>query len=281
MRIRREDEIVSMRFADHVMVVTGASSGMGADEARALASEGAHVWVADINDDAGQALVDEIRANGGAVSYHHLDVTQSSQWANLATAIRQTHDRLDGLVNNAGVSHRVGIADTSDDDWQRVLAVNLTGPFLGMRTLAPLMAASGGGAIVNVSSIAGMLGYFAAAYGASKWGLRGLTKTGALEFAPLNVRVNSIHPGLVDTPLLRAGGDTAFIDESLLSIPAGRTATVDETSAIVLFLLSTEARYITGQEIVIDGGMTAGGIYWRITNELRQCSAAERRQPAS
>lgn len=148
-----------------------------------------------------------------------------------------------------------------------MMTINLDSVFYGMRACAPLLRRNGGGSIVNISSIAGMVGYFAAAYGASKWGVRGLSKVGALEFAQDQVRVNSVHPGLVDTPLLNSGS-REFVAQSLRSVPAGRTADADEVAGTVAFLLSDQAKYITGTEIVVDGGLTSGGLYHRITSDL-------------
>ncbi|OZM76851.1 SDR family NAD(P)-dependent oxidoreductase [Pseudonocardia sp. MH-G8] len=255
-------------FAGRSVVVTGASSGMGRAEALALGRAGAKVWVTDVAATAGEALIEEIRATGAPARFVPVDVTDPQAWARLAACIEEEDGRLDGLVNNAGVSHRFGIVDTTVEDWRRVVDVNLSGVFYGMKLLAPLLQRTGSASVVNVSSTAGMAGYFAAAYSASKWGVRGLSKVGALEFAEAGVRVNSIHPGLVDTPLLRSGSE-AFVDESLRSVPAGRVAQPGEIAEAVLFLLSDRARYITGTEIVIDGGLTSGGLYHRILDGLR------------
>ncbi|NLU84579.1 SDR family NAD(P)-dependent oxidoreductase [Rhodococcus sp. HNM0569] len=250
-------------FDGSTVVVTGAGSGMGRVEARLLAARGATVWVTDVDGDAATAVADEIGHAGADARVARLDVTSAQSWNDLADAIGG--DPVVGLVNNAGVSHRYGILDTTLEDWERVLAVNLSSVFLGMKTVAPLM--TGGGSIVNISSIAGMLGYFAAGYGATKWGVRGLSKVGALEFAERGVRVNSVHPGLVDTPLLNSGSDV-FVDESLRAVPAGRVASSEEVAEVVAFLLSPRSGYVSGTEIVVDGGLTSGGIYHRITSDL-------------
>jgi 3alpha(or 20beta)-hydroxysteroid dehydrogenase len=259
---------VTEDFAGRSVVVTGAASGMGRAEALALGRTGAKVWVTDIATDSGQGLVEEIESTGAAARFVPLDVADPQGWGGLAARIEEEDGRLDGLVNNAGVSHRFGIVDTTVEDWRRVLDVNLSAVFYGMKLLAPLLHRSGSASVVNVSSTAGMTGYFAAAYSASKWGVRGLAKVGALEFADAGVRVNSIHPGLVDTPLLRSGS-TTFVDESLRSVPAGRMARAEEIADAVLFLLSDKARYITGTELVVDGGLTSGGLYHRILDGLR------------
>jgi len=262
---------VGEEFAGRTVVVTGASSGMGRAEALALSGRGAKVWVTDVATPAGEALAEEIGSTGTPARFVPLDVTDPRAWERLAARIDEEDGRLDGLVNNAGVSHRFGIVDTSVEDWRRVVDVNLSGVFYGMKLMAPLLERAGAASVVNVSSTAGMAGYFAAAYSASKWGVRGLSKVGSLEFAESGIRVNSIHPGLVDTPLLRSGSD-AFVDESLRSVPAGRVARPEEIAEAVVFLLSDRARYITGTEIVVDGGLTSGGLYHRILAGLDEGS---------
>ncbi|MFC9086014.1 MULTISPECIES: SDR family NAD(P)-dependent oxidoreductase [Nocardiopsis] len=257
-------------LAGRVVLVTGAAGGMGRAEALALGREGARVWVADLDAERGEDTARQIGELGATARFARLDAADPDDWARLRDRIAEEDGgRLDGLVNNAGVSHRFGIADTTDEDWRRVLDVNLSSVFYGMRSMAPLLRASGSASVVNVSSIAGMTGYFSASYGASKWGVRGLSKVGALEFAPWGVRVNSLHPGLVDTPLLRSGTDD-FVEESLRSVPAGRVAEPGEVADVVLFLLSEASRYVTGAELVVDGGLTSGGLYHRITSGLRE-----------
>ncbi|MDB5770428.1 MAG: NAD(P)-dependent oxidoreductase [Burkholderia sp.] len=264
---------MNTEFEDKTIVVTGAASGMGKAEALALAAASAKVWVADISADTGNAVVDEIVSQGGSARFYQLDVTDPKAWDGLARIIETEDGTLNGLVNNAGVSHRFGIVDTSIEDWKRVMDINLSSVFYGMKSLAPLLAKAGGGSIVNVSSIAGMMGYFAAAYGASKWGVRGLSKTGALEFAGQHIRVNSLHPGLVETPLLLSGSPQ-FVTESLKAVPAGRVAQVADIADTVTFLLSDKSRYITGTEIVIDGGMSSGGVYHRLMQDLTITTSA-------
>ncbi|MBB5158028.1 SDR family NAD(P)-dependent oxidoreductase [Saccharopolyspora phatthalungensis] len=259
---------MTARFRDRRIVVTGAGSGMGRAEALGLAREGAEVLVADIDLDAARAVTEEITAAGGGTGRaHHLDVADPAAWESLSAAL--DGKALHGLVNNAGVSFRKGIAETSVADWHRVMDINLSSVFYGMKFLVGPLAQAGGAAVVNVSSIAGMVGYFSASYGASKWGVRGLSKVASLEFAAAGIRVNSVHPGLVDTPLLNSG-DGRFVDESLRSVPAGRVASPEEVARTVAFLLSDEAAYINGTEIVVDGGLVSGGIYHRITTALAQ-----------
>lgn len=245
------------------VLVTGAANGMGAHHAERLAADGWHVCAADITDTA--EVVDSITESGGRASGYELDVGSPGAWRSVIDAIRSDLGRLDGLVNNAGISRRLSFLDTPDDIWEQTLRVNLAGPFYGMKAAHDLLSETGGGSIVNVSSIAGLVGYFSPAYAASKWGLRGLSKSAAGEFAAGGIRVNSIHPGLVGTQLLADSG--AFVDASLGSVPWGRMATLDEVSDVVAYLLSGSSGYITGAEIAIDGGLTSNGLYHRITNE--------------
>ncbi|MFD3953763.1 SDR family NAD(P)-dependent oxidoreductase [Streptomyces albidoflavus] len=254
------------RFAGRSVLVTGAAGGLGSADCLALAAEGAHLWAADIDLAAAEALVPELTEVGGSGQAVHLDVADPDSWQALAAQVEQAGP-LHGLVNNAGVSLRAGIADTGVDEWRRVMDINLSSVFYGLKTLTPALArgaGDGGAAVVNVSSVAGMVGYFSATYGTSKWGVRGLSKVGALELAAHGVRVNSLHPGLTSTPLLHQAPDTTFVDESLRSVPAGRLATPQEIARVVAFLLSDDATYITGEEVVVDGGLTSGGLYHRI-----------------
>lgn len=254
------------RFESRTVLVTGAAGGLGRADCLALAAEGAHVWAADIDVAAAETLVPELTTAGGSGRAVHLDVADADSWRALADEV-EAAGPLHGLVNNAGVSLRAGIADTTVEQWRRVMDVNLSSVFYGLKALTPALARgaeAGGAAVVNVSSIAGMVGYFSATYGTSKWGVRGLSKVGALELAPHGVRVNSLHPGLTSTPLLHQAPDTAFVDESVRSVPAGRLATPQEIARVVAFLLSDDATYITGEEVVVDGGLTSGGLYHRI-----------------
>lgn len=246
-----------------VVLVTGAAAGMGTAHARALGALGTHVCLADIADTT--ALAAEIVAAGGSASAHALDVADRAAWARVVAEIHAAHGTLGGLVNNAGISRRLEFMDTPDDIWEQTLRVNLFGPFYGMQAVAPLMRDSGGGSIVNISSIAGQIGYFSPAYSASKWGLTGLSKSAAGGLAHWGIRVNSVHPGLVGTALVSGSG--AFVAASLRSVPMGRMGTAEEITDAVLHLLSDRSGYMTGSEVTVDGGLVANGLYHRIVAE--------------
>lgn len=245
------------------VVITGGSRGMGASHAISLAEAGWDICIADITD--GHEVCSHVNKAGYNAQFYELDVTNPSSWNELADTLREDKQRIYGLVNNAGISFRKGIMETGDDDWNRVIDVNLSGTFYGLRAIAPLIRDAGGGSIVNISSISGQLGYHAGAYAASKWGVRGLTKTAAVEFADWGIRVNSIHPGLIETPMV--DGADAFVSSSVESIPASRAGSPKEVSHGVEFLMSSAASYMTASEITIDGGLTGGGTYWRINHE--------------
>ncbi len=250
-------------FDGMVAVVTGAAQGQGAAEARDFSRRGAAVVLLDVRDEAGEALAAELGEQGGLAEYRHLDVTDEQAWAALSRHLSLRYGRLDSLVNNAGIAFRYGLMETTTADFERVLGVNLTGPFLGTKALAPLIRDSGGGAIVNIGSAAGMTGHFSAAYSSSKWGLRGLTKVAALEFAPWRIRVNAVHPGIVNTTLVP--GDTRFPDAMLSHTPLGWVSEPDEVAGVVTFLCSKAASYITGADIPVDGGLVDLGPYFSVT----------------
>lgn len=255
-----------MASTNRVVLITGAARGMGLAHSIELAKRGWHVCIADII--ATDEAVAAVKRAGGSASSHYLDVADSTSWSALKDEIAADYKALHGLVNNAGVSYRYGINQTDDESWNRVMAINLTGVFYGMRAMSGLIKDSGGGSIVNISSIAGQLGYHGAAYGASKWGVRGLTKSAAAEYSPWNIRVNSVHPGLIETPMV--SGATEFVETSLKSIPQSRAGQPNEVSAAVAFLISDESSYINGTELTVDGGLVASGTYWQIKNATEE-----------
>jgi 3alpha(or 20beta)-hydroxysteroid dehydrogenase len=238
------------RVKGKVAVISGAARGMGASHARTLVAQGAKVVAGDILDDEGKALADEL---GDAARFVHLDVTDPDQWAAAVAYAVDEFGRLDVLVNNAGIVNGAQLQSFELAEWQRIIDVNLTGTFLGVRAAVEPMIAAGGGSIINVSSIEGLRGSpWVHGYVASKFGVRGLTKSAALELAPHGIRVNSIHPGLIRTQM------TAGVPEDFLTIPLGRSADPVEVSNFVLFLASDESSYATGSEFVIDGGLVCG-----------------------
>ena len=233
-----------------VIVVSGGSRGIGAAISQALASEGAKVVVADLLDQEGRATADKV---GG--TYAHLDVTDPDSWRSVIEAATTTYGKLTGLVNNAGVVGFTPVGATSLEEWNRIIGINLTGVFLGMEAATPALKAAGGGVIVNLSSTAGMQGYSnLAAYVASKWGVRGLTKAAALDLGPANIRVVSIHPGGIRTPM------TAGLDEKAYARqPIARIGEPEEIAKLAVFLIA-DATYSTGTEFIADGGATVGQI---------------------
>ena len=253
------------KFTDKTVLITGGGRGQGAAEARLFAAAGARVVIADVLEAEGEALAQAIRAAGGNAAYRRLDVTSEPDWAAAISFAKATFGALHALVNNAGVSLRgVDLGNTTRADWDRVLAVNLTGPFLGIKAAAPLIRDSGGGAIVNIGSTAGINGHFAAAYSASKWGLRGLTKAAAMEYAPWKIRVNAVHPSIVRTPMVD-GADT-FVEAMEHVTALERSASLEDVAQAVMFLSSEEAGYLTGIDLPVDGGFTELGVYrqvWR------------------
>jgi 3alpha(or 20beta)-hydroxysteroid dehydrogenase len=236
------------RVEGKVVLVTGAAGGQGAADAIALADEGATVVATDLHDTAPDLPVE--------IAYRRLDVSRPEEWQELAAWLEESHGKVDGLVNNAGIPLRSRLEEVTLADWDRVLGVNLTGALLGIQTVVPLM--SGGGSIVNVSSVAGLTGYHGAAYTVSKWGLRGLSRVASLELGARGIRVNTICPGYIQTPMT-ASAHESFRAANIAETPLGRTGTVDDIAPLVVFLISDESAYLSGAEIPVDGGLSAHG----------------------
>jgi 3alpha(or 20beta)-hydroxysteroid dehydrogenase len=241
------------RLQNKIILITGGARGQGAAEARAFVREGARVIITDVLDSQGAQLAREL-GQGNAAFIHH-DVSSETDWQkaiDAAAALGGLH----GLMNNAGIYQPATLMETDAALFERHMRINQLGVFLGMKAVVPLMERSGGGAIVNISSVAGLRGSPGAiAYSATKWAVRGMTKAAAVDLAPRNIRVNSIHPGPIDTPML----DVRTAEQNarrLEAVPMKRRGTPEEVADLALFLLSDESRYITGAEIAIDGGAT-------------------------
>jgi 3alpha(or 20beta)-hydroxysteroid dehydrogenase len=247
------------RLAGKVALVTGGARGQGAAEARAFAREGARVLIADVEDELGATTAADI---DGDVRFAHLDVSDSDSWKAVIATIETDFGRLDVLVNNAARYWTRSILEESDDALDAMIAVNLKGSFLGIRAAAPLMIDSGGGSIINVSSTAGLGGHVGhAAYGMTKWGLRGLTRVAAAELSPSNVRVNCLVPGAITGPMLGVNiPEQQQRDPDLWSgLPLRRPGEPEEIAEGAVFLASDESSYITGTDLVLDGGATGTG----------------------
>jgi NAD(P)-dependent dehydrogenase (short-subunit alcohol dehydrogenase family) len=252
------------RVQGKVALVTGAASGLGAETARRLAREGAAIMLSDREVPAGEAVATEIAATGARASFVAHDVTSEADWAAAVAATLAAFGRLDILVNNAGVTgSQLDLMTHSFDDWRRILSINLDGVFLGLRHAGPAMVATGGGSIINLSSILGKVAIpNAAAYCASKGGVLMLTKAAAVEWAPLGIRVNSVHPGFIDTPMVAnalhaAENGNEMRDMLIAAHPIGRFGVPREIADAVVFLASDESSFMTGAELVVDGGYTA------------------------
>ncbi len=261
-----------MRLIDKVAIVTGGASGIGAETARVFGAHGAAIVVCDVNDAAGEAVVGGIEKNGGTAIYRPLDVTDEKQWDALVTDTEERFGKLDILTNIAGISGRdpkqniqtsltAGglLEDQTLAQWNQIMEVNATGTFLGTRTAIPSMRRAGGGSIINISSICGIIGSFAnAAYHASKGAVRIFSKSAAVQYAPDQIRVNSIHPGFVDTPMTAPGHANPEVAQKRMdATPLGRFGTPSDIAMGCLYLASDESSWVTGSELVIDGGMTA------------------------
>jgi NAD(P)-dependent dehydrogenase (short-subunit alcohol dehydrogenase family) len=242
-----------------VAIVTGAARGIGKATVRALAEAGATVVATDILDDEGEALARELSSNEGSVRYAHLDVTSEDEWQALVDRTAGDLERLDVLVNNAGIGTMADVEQETAEGWERTIAVNQESVWLGMRAVVPKMRAAGGGSIINVSSIFGAVGGFggSVAYHASKGAVRLMTKNAAIRYATEGIRVNSVHPGFIDTPLVADLKGTDVERMIIDSTPMGRWGRPEEVGAVIAFLASDAASYMTGSEVYVDGGWTA------------------------
>ena len=249
-----------MRLDGKVALISGGSRGMGDFEAELFVQEGAKVVICDVRDDEGDALAKKIVDRGGEAAFVHLDVTSESDWAAAVREAVERYGKLDVLVNNAGVSARGSIEETSPDDWDRVMDINAKGVFLGTRSAIPEMRKAGGGSIINISSQLGLVGMGESSpqYQASKGAVRIFSKSAAIQYAHEGIRVNSVHPGPIITPMTEARRSDEVVRQRMISrIPLGRYGESEDVAYGVLYLASDESSFITGSELVIDGGWTA------------------------
>lgn len=244
------------RAQGKVVLISGGARGQGEAEARLLVSEGAQVVIGDVLGDDGRAVAADL---GSACAFVELDVTDPASWGDAASTAVSNFGGIDVLVNNAGIAGFTPIIDGDVDEYRRVIDVNQLGVYLGMRACAPAMRERGGGSIVNISSIDGLIGMpFVSAYVASKFAVRGMTKVAALELARHGIRVNSIHPGYIDTAMVREPMGDKFAAALASEVPLGRLGTSADVAELVLYLATDASCYCTGSEFVIDGGVTAG-----------------------
>ncbi len=248
-----------MRVEGKVALVSGGARGIGAATARLLAREGAAVVLADVLEEEGKATEAEISETGGRATFLKLDVTDEENWQRVIDVTVATYGKLDVVVNNAGISGRTAVEETEAETWDRVMAVNGKGVFLGTKLAIPELRKAGGGSIINISSIYGIVGSeTSAAYHASKGAVRIFTKAAAIQYASEGIRVNSVHPGFVDSPMTAASHALPGVHDLRVGrTPLGRMGTPEDIAAGVLYLASDESSFVTGSELVIDGGMTA------------------------
>lgn len=246
------------RLQGKVAIISGGARGQGADEAKLFVEEGASVVFGDILDEEGRKLEAEINESGGTAQYIHLDVTKEHDWENAVTKAVSTYGKLDILVNNAGILIMKGLEETESSDWDDIQEVNSKGVFLGTKAVISAMRNAGGGSIINISSVAGLIGSRFTAYGASKGVVRLLSKSTAVQYGPEGIRCNSVHPGIIETNMTeRLIGTSEARQAQLDRTPLNIIATSRDVSFGVLYLASDESRYVTGSELVIDGGITA------------------------
>ena len=248
-----------MRVAGKVALVSGAARGIGAATAKLLAQEGAAVVLGDVLETEGRQTTAGIVAGGGQATFMPLDVTSAANWQQVVAAAVAAYGQLDVLVNNAGISGRTAVGETDVETWERVMEINGKGVFLGTKRAIPEMRKAGGGSIINISSIYGIVGSeTSAAYHASKGAVRIFTKAAAIQYAAEGIRVNSVHPGFVDSPMTAASHALPEVHNLRISrTPLGRMGTPEDIAAGILYLAADESSFVTGSELVIDGGMTA------------------------
>lgn len=241
------------RLENKVAIITGGAQGMGAAHVRLFVEQGAKVVLTDLNEEKGQALAAEL---GDNVIFVKQNVTSEEDWNNVLAVTEEKFGQVNVLVNNAGITMAKSILDISLEEYRRIVDINQTSVFIGMKTVAPLMARSGGGSIINISSMNGLVAG-AVGYTDTKFAVRGMTKAAAMNLATMGIRVNSVHPGVIATPMVVQEDTKAAVETFSAQIPLKRVAQPEEVSNMVLFLASDESSYSTGSEFVIDGGLTA------------------------
>ena len=246
---------MSNRLQGKVAIVTGGAQGQGAEIARQFVAQGAKVYIADVADDLGKALADEL---GESARFRHHDVSDEDSWTALVEEVTATFGPVNVLANNAGILRFADIEKMTKEEYLLLVNVNQLGTFLGMKSVARTMRKNGGGSIINASSVEGLAGMASlTGYVATKWAIRGMTKAAAMELGPKGIRVNSIHPGMIDTPMTRPHGGDAAMEFGASRVPLRRVGYPEDIAPLYVFLASDESSYINGAEIAIDGGVTA------------------------
>ena len=248
-----------MRVSGKVALISGGARGIGRATARLMARQGAAVVIGDVLEKEGREMAAEIGEAGGKASFIFLDVISEESWQSAVRAAVETYGKLDIVINNAGITGRTGVEETSNELWDRVMDINAKGVFLGTKTAIPELRQAGGGSIINISSIYGIVGSTGGApYHASKGAVRLLTKSAAIQYAGEGIRVNSVHPGFVDSPMTEAHHSIPEVwRERVGKIPLGRMGTPEDIASGILYLASDESSFVTGSELVVDGGTTA------------------------
>ena len=248
-----------MRLEGKVAIISGGARGMGAEEAKLFSREGAKVVIGDVLEEEGRRTEAEINETGGECIFVRLDVTSEADWERAVATAVSSYGKLDIVVNNAGIARISNVEDTTESEWDLVMAINAKGVFLGTKVAIPEMRKAGGGSIVNISSIAGLIGGNSSAYAASKGAVRLLTKSTAIQYAAEGIRANSVHPGLIESPMtlpLTLNTEEER-EQAAARYPLGRIGQPEDIAYGVLFLASDESSFMTGSELVIDGGVTA------------------------